>query len=175
SCTGLLNVRPAAVGSKVPPESHSVPLPSGAALPRLSVPPASGVASLTVALLPSTRVPTPPSMVNGPVTAPVTVVALLTVSPLPDNEPENVVTPELESVSVLLPLTLTAPLNVRGVLPPSVTTPLLPPALARLTVLLTVVATPACTVPLSRFSAPVPRPLGLPMVRVPESRVVPPV
>src|SRR5262249_16347815 len=59
--------------------------------------------------------------------------------PVPDSDPENVVTAALDSVSVLLPLTLTAPLNVKGVLPPSLTRPLVPPGLVRLTSLLTVV------------------------------------
>lgn len=52
---------------------------------------------------------------------------------------------------------------------------MVPPALFRLTALLTVVATLDWTVPLTRFSAPVPRPVGLPMVSVPDSSVVPPV
>ena len=78
-----LMVMAAAVGSRVPPESQSVPAPRGLALPKLRVPPATVVAPLTVAVLASVRVPRPPSSASGPVTAPLIVVVLLTVSPAP--------------------------------------------------------------------------------------------
>ena len=64
----------------------------------------------------------------------------------------------------MAPVTVTVPLKVSGVLPPSVTVPSVPPALVRVTALATVVATLAWTVPLTRFRAPVPRPVGLPML-----------
>ncbi len=83
NCTGLLNVSPAAVGRKVPPDSHRLPPPRGAALPRLRVPPATVVSPLTVAAFPSARVPAPPSSASGPLTDPVSVVVLLTVRPAP--------------------------------------------------------------------------------------------
>ncbi len=95
--------------------------------------------------------------------------------PAPPSDPENVVPAGLDSVTVLLPVTVTVPLKFSGVLPPSATVPLVPPALVRLTALPTVVATLACTVPLTSVSAPVPRPVGLPMLSVPDSSVVPPV
>src|SRR5262249_39989211 len=66
SWTGLLNVRPAAVGRNVPPESQSVPLPSGVELARLSVPPDKVVSPLTVALLATIRLPRPPATFSGP-------------------------------------------------------------------------------------------------------------
>src|SRR5207249_1817197 len=93
---------------KVPPDSHRVPVPSGAALPRLRVPPATVVAPLTVALLPRARVPLPPSRFNGPVMAPVNVVALLTVRPAP-----RVVAIAPLRVK-LLPLKVTGPLMARA-------------------------------------------------------------
>src|SRR5262249_51034060 len=93
----------------------------------------------------------------------------------PCQAPEKVVPAGLERVRVLAPLRVTAPLKVNGVLPPRVTTPFVPPALERVTVLVTVVGMLAWTVPLKRARLPVPNPDGFPILRVPDSSVVVPV